>query len=213
MKNIFPSLVLLDSLQITFIVIVSVIAGLLLIVLISIPAIKYFRKKKYRELSYLKIKDVVLNNDYYLINNFRFKIDDKKTVLIDHIIGGEKYFYIISDYYYGRGSLTGRVEDQSLIFENSKGKKSYTDNPVLENKKLLSRLSNVTGIEPSLMVGLVLVNNSCPVSIQSNSKQFYIIQKKQLAPLIKAIESRNISEINANELAYAFKILDELNIK
>jgi len=157
MENNISSYILLDSMQITFIVALSVIVGLLLIVLISIPIIRHYRKKNYRELSYLSIKDVVYNNDFYLINNFRFKIDDKKTVLIDHIIGGNKYFYVISDYYYGHGSLTGKIEDASLIYENKKGKKQYTDNPALENKSLLSKLSNVTGIEPSLMVGISLV--------------------------------------------------------
>ena len=120
-------LFLLDSTQITFIVIVSIIGFLLLLTIIAIPVIAYVRKKKYRELSYYKIRDVVLNNDYYLINNFKFKIDDKTSYIVDHIIGGDKYFYIISDYYFGSGSLTGNINDQSLIYTNKKGKKKWKE--------------------------------------------------------------------------------------
>lgn len=206
-------LFLLDSTQITFIFIVSIIGFLLLLTIIAIPVIAYVRKKKYRELSYYKIRDVVLNNDYYLINNFKFKIDDKTSYIVDHIIGGDKYFYIISDYYFGSGSLTGNINDQSLIYTNKKGKKKYTDNPITLNKKLLSKLANVTGIDPSLMIGIVLVNNSCFVNIVSESKQFYAIEKKKLDPLVRAIESRNIAPINEEELASAFKTLQRIKLK
>lgn len=211
--SLFDLFFLLDNTQISFIVIVSIVGGVFLLTIISIPIIGYFRKKKYRELSYFKIRDVVLNNDFYLINNFKFKIDDNTTLIVDHIIGGEKYFYIISDYYFGNGSLTGNINDQSLIYTNKKGKKSYTDNPITLNKKLVSKLSNVTGIDPSLMIGIVLINNSCFVNVLSSSKQFYAIEKKKLDPLIRAIESRNIAPINEDELASAFKTLQKIKLK
>ena len=148
-----------------------------------------------------------------IINNFKFKVDDKTSINVDHIIGGEKYIYIVLDYYYGKGSLYGQINDQSLIYEDRKGIKSYTDNPIERSRKLISKLSNVTGIDPSLMIGIILVNNSCFVNIVSESKQFYAIEKKKLDPLVRAIESRNIAPINEEELASAFKTLQRIKLK
>ena len=61
------------------------------------------------------------------------------------------------------------------------------------------------------MIGIVLVNDDCKVAVQSESKQFYIIQRKRLAALIKAIESRPINNINENQLAKAVQSIAKLN--
>lgn len=58
-------------------------------------------------------------------------------------------------------------------------------------------------VDGSLMIGITLVNNSCHFSLKSNSKQFYIMQLKNLSALIKAIESRDIPSINSKQLDHA----------
>ncbi|MBP5574758.1 MAG: hypothetical protein J6X50_03330 [Bacilli bacterium] len=61
------------------------------------------------------------------------------------------------------------------------------------------------------MIGIVLINDDCKVAVQSDSKQFYIIQRKRFHALIKAIESRPIEAINENQLAKAVQSIAKLN--
>ena len=61
------------------------------------------------------------------------------------------------------------------------------------------------------MIGIVLVNDDCKVAVESDSKQFYIIQRKRLASLIKAIESRPVAEINQAQLQKAVQSIAKQN--
>ena len=161
-------------------------------------------------MTYLGIYRVALDNDFYLINQFVFKIDSTKIASVDHILFGNKYIYILSSKYY-QGDLVGKYQDKSLIFISHRGKKCYTDNPYNQVKYLASKLSSSTGIDASLMIGIILVNDDCKVAVQSESKQFYIIQRKRFGALIKAIESRPVEEINQSQLAKAVQSIAKQN--
>ena len=61
--------------------------------------------------------------------------------------------------------------------------------------------------------GLVMVNDNCRVAIQSDSKQFYVIQKKRFEALIHAIEARPLGKMNEKRLYEAVHVIDKLNEK
>ena len=147
-----------------------------------------------------------MDKDYFLLNNFLFKIDDNHTALIDHILCGEKYIYLINSYHYD-GSLKGEIFDQSLVYSPKKGPKKYTKNHMLGMRKLLERLSMVTNLDQDLFIGIVLVNDEVNLSISDESKVYYMIQRNRLSALIKAIESRNIPMIDQKQLEEAINAL------
>ena len=197
--------------QLIFVIAVPIIVILVVIFVLVIPIRKSHIKNKYDDYYYRTIHKIVVNEDYYLINRFLFKIDDSHVGTIDHIIFGEKYIYIISAEYYD-GDITGKQFDKSLILvPHKKGKKRYIVNPFLESKNLLERLSMNTDIDSDLMIGIVLVNNDVSINIMNESKQYYAIQINKLASLIKAIESRDIPTINEQQLDRAVKVFDKLN--
>ena len=200
----------LTNIQLAFVIIVPIILVLFLGVCIYFPVSRFYRKKNFQIHYYKRIYRVALDNDYYLINQFVFKIDSAKVASVDHILFGNKYIYVLSSKYY-QGDLVGKYQDKSLIFISHRGKKCYTDNPYNQVKFLASKLSSSTGIDASLMIGIVLVNDDCKVAVQSDSKQFYIIQRKRFAALIKAIESRPVEEINQNQLAKAVQSIAKQN--
>ena len=200
----------LNNLQLAFFIVVPIVLLLFVAFCLYFPIVHAYRKKHFQIHFYKKVYRVALNNDYYLINQFVFKVDSSKNATVDHILFGEKYIYVIISKYY-QGDLIGKYSDKSLIFISHKGKKCYTDNPYNEVKFLTSKLSSSTGIDASLMVGLVLINDGCKVEVQSESKQFYIIQRKRFAPLIKAIESRPIEKINEAQLSKAVQSIAKLN--
>lgn len=200
----------LNIYQLIFVIAVPIVVLIVAFFLIFLPLRKRSYRKNYDEYYYKTIHRIVTDEDYYLINRFIYKIDDTKTGTIDHIIFGEKYFYLISSKYY-EGDITGKQFDKSLILIDNHGKKFYVDNPFLESKLLLERLSLNTEVDTSLMIGIVIVNKRVNINVENESKQYYAIQINKLPQLIKAIESRPIPNINEQQLARAVKVFDKLN--
>ena len=200
----------LTNMQLAFVIIVPAVLFIFLVVCLYFPISRAYRRKHFQIHYYKKVYRVALDNDYFLINQFVFKIDNSKVACVDHILFGGKYIYVIASKYF-QGDLVGKYNDKSLIFISHKGKKCYTDNPFNQVKTLASKLSSSTGVDASLMIGIVLVNDDCKVAVQSESKQFYIIQRKRFDALIKAIESRPVGEINQQQLAKAVQSIAKQN--
>ncbi len=200
----------LKGIQLAFVIIVPIIVFLFLVVCLYFPISGAYRRKFFQIHFYKLVYRVALDNDYYLINQYVFKVDSSKNATVDHILFGNKYIYTIISKFY-QGDLIGKYADKSLIFISHKGKKCYTDNPYNEAKYLTSKLSSSTGIDASLMIGIVLINDDCKVAVQSESKQFYIIQRKRFPALIKAIESRPVESINQAQLEKAVQSIAKQN--
>lgn len=200
----------LNAGQIAFIIIVPVVVLLIVFLAIYFPLRNKKMKTDYKYFYYKRLYKLAMDKDYYLINNFLFKIDDAHVGRIDHILFGDKYIYIINDIYYD-GDIEGKENDQSIILINRNGKKNYEDNPILNNRKIANKLSLITGINPSLIIGICMINDNCRCSVQNSSKSFYIIQSSNFSKLVKAIESRDIGVINKEQLASAVKAINKLN--
>ena len=206
----FNILIQLNPIQLAFVIIVPIVLLTFMVICLYIPISGAYRRKNFQIHFYKMVYRVALDNDFYLINQFVFKVDSSKNATVDHILFGDKYIYVIISKYY-QGDLIGKYLDKSLIFISHKGKKCYTDNPYNESKFLTSKLSSSTGIDASLMIGIVLINDDCKVAVQSESKQFYIIQRKRFPALIKAIESRPVERINETQLSKAVQSIAKLN--
>ena len=202
----------LNTLQIIFLILVPIAVVALVVCFLVIPLNKSHIKKNFKEYCYKAIYRIAFDEDYYLINDYMFRIEPSKVAKIDHILFGNKYIYVIIDTYY-EGDLTGKESDNSLILVNNKGQKFYTANQYLLVKSLIKALSGQTGIEENMFIGIVVVNNNCKLGIDTNSKQYYIIQRNKAKKLVKAIESRNVGNINAQQIEAAVKAIDKSNRK
>jgi hypothetical protein len=196
--------------QLLYIILVPMVVLGGLFCLIFFPIRKRVIRKKYVEHYYREIYKIAQQNDYYLINDFVFKIDDASLLTIDHVLFANKYVYLISDFYYD-GDIVGKAGDKSLVCLSKKDKKHYIDNPMLFNKHVLNRLCMMTNLDPSIMIGVSLVNDDIRVEIDSDSKDFYLIQRNKLASLVKAIESRPISNLNAQSLENLVQSINKMN--
>ena len=209
---IISNMVLLDlnTLQIIFLIAAPIAVVVLVVFFIVIPINRKREKNSFKEYCYKAIYKIAFDEDYYLINNFSYRVDSSKIAKIDHVLFGNKYIYLIIDVYY-EGDLTGKESDQSLILINNKGKKFYTENQYSVSKALVKSLVDSTGIDQNLLIGVVVVNNKCKIGIETSNKQYYIIQKNRLKKLIRAIESRDVGNINAKQLDSLVKEFDKLN--
>ena len=209
MQNI-KLLLTLTNIQWAFVIIVPIVVILFLAIVLYFPISASYRRKRFQIRFYKRVYKVALESDYYLINQFYFKVDSNKLAKVDHVLFGEKYIYVILSKYY-EGDLVGKSTDKSLIFISHKGKKCYTDNPIIQSKSLTSKLSSSTGLDASMLIGIILINDDCKVEVQSESKQFYIIQRRKFPALIKAIESRPVEKINEAQLAKAVQAIAKDN--
>ncbi len=202
----------LNYLQIIFLIAAPVVLILIVVIFIVIPVNKRHIKKNFKDYCYKAIYKIAFDEDYYLVNNFYFRVDSTKVAKIDHMLFGNKYIYAIIDVYY-EGNLTGKENDKSLILVNNKFQRFYTENQYDVSKKLVDCLVRSTGLDEGLFIGVVVVNNECKLSIETNNKQYYIIQRNKLKKLVRAIESRNVGKINAAQLESLVKGIDKLNRK
>ena len=205
-------ILLSTPLIITFIILAVILLGVIIFIFLVNPIRKIYTKKHFNKVVYKKVYKIAQYKDFYLINNFTFTLDNVQNIVVDHILFGEKYIYVIMDKYY-EGNISGKQADNSCIFVAKNGSKSYTDNPLLVIKKLLTLLCSVTGLPSELMVGLCITNNDCAIRIQSDSKQFYAANLKELSHLVKLVESRNVENINEEKLQEAVLIIDKINKK
>ena len=200
----------LNILQIAFLIAVPVVVIALVVFFIVIPVSKKKHKTQFKKYCYKTVYKIAFDEDYYLINTFKFRVDSSKVATIDHILFGNKYIYILIDVYYD-GDLIGKESDKSLILIDKHNKKYYTENQYQVTKTLVNYISMTTGIAEDMFIGIVVVNNGCKIGIESNNKQHYIIQRNKLKKLVKAIESRDVGNINAAQLESAVKAIDKLN--
>ena len=196
--------------QIAFLIIVPIIIGVVVFLLIYFPLKRKKAKTNFKYFYYKYIYKIAMDKDYYLINDFLFRIDKSHVARIDHILFGDKYIYIITDSYFD-GDIDGKEDDTSIIRVERNGKKYYEDNPMLVSKKLVNKLSLVTGIDQSLLIGVCMINKDCSCGVVTTGKSFYIVQCNRFKQLVKAIESRPIERINQEQLASAVKAIDKLN--
>ena len=204
-------MILLSAPQIAFIVASIIVLVVIVFLLIFLPAFKKYKKKNYREYYYQEIKSLAFNEDYYLINDFKFKIGNNTVGTIDHILFADKYIYLIISEHFS-GDLMGKLFDESLIVVE-KGSKKYVANPVNDIKLLLERLVIKTEQDPGLFIGIVLVNDDINISVTNENKIYYIIQRKKFKKLIEAIESRDIPTLNEKDLDLAVKAFDNINLR
>ena len=177
--------------------------------LISNPIHNIVYRKTFRYRDYKKLMKYVEKKDYRLINNFCFNIDENTTGHFDHVVFGSKYIYLVTDKYWRMG-VYGKPKDQSWIFFKDEKKRMYIDNPLEKNELRKEKLSLVTGIDKSLFVVIVVVNNDCVVDEDVLlNEQNIITKEKNLIKRIESFENQNIASINDDQLQNVVYMFDK----
>ena len=193
-----------------FIAFAAVFALLFLFLFFRRPFRRWKAKRNITKAYYPKVYKTALHGDYYLINDFN-RGEGPSKIHIDHIVGGNKFIYVISDYYFD-GAISGMGEDASWVYYSRRGRKTAIQNPLAANRYALNRLSTISGINSSFMVGIVLVNEECFVSRQDKpgDGESRIISLSGLERLIEEYEGKDVTSFVAKELWQAIHDLHEL---
>ena len=204
----------MDFWQWLLIVFASVIT-LVLIVFLYAPLRRIYYEKNLVKIYYKNVKKIAYYKDFYLINQLILNVDDNQQIHIDHLLFADKYIYVIFDRFYP-GKLSGKPEDESLLFAFGHGRKQrlpvVVDNPLKQNRTRIAKLSLLTGLDLDLFISVVLVNDDGDfLDIKNEKKMDYIVQRKYFYKLIDNIEKRPLSPINPRQLQEAVQSIARLN--
>lgn len=193
------------------------LAVLLVLVVLTIIFLPSFLRKRlanhYVEIYGKRIYRYALHNDLYLINVLELKGNDDQIIKIDHLLFGNKYIYIIKDYYIP-GTIEAKENDQSFIYTTygKNPKKYYIDNMLIKNDELAKKVSSNLGLNRSLFIPISIVDNDADfLDFHPTIKDNYITHIGGFTKLIDSIEARNVAPLNDEQLKYAVKDVNRLN--
>ena len=190
---------------------VLVLFGILFLLLYS-PIKRFLMKTHTVRMYYHRIKRVVEDRDFLLINDFENKTAAQEPFHIDHLIIGNKFFYAIRDRYYD-GALAAKETDNSWVFYHGRQSKLIA-NPMLRNELRVEKLCLLSRIQEQEIISIVLINDDCMItSIESSNPNSFIVSLKQLPALIDIIEAREgVQPIDAKSAEIIARDFAELNL-
>ena len=142
---------------------ISLAILLILVILFIIFFPKLYRKRlknNYVPVYGKRVYRYALHNDLYLINRLELKSNDDQILKIDHLLFGNKYIYVISDYYLP-GKIEAKQNDKSFLYTSyiKDSKTVYIDNLLLRGKTLTKKVALNLGLNPSLFISIALMDN------------------------------------------------------
>ncbi|MCR5348170.1 MAG: NERD domain-containing protein [Bacilli bacterium] len=192
-----------------FIVLAVAVGSALLFWLLYSPIKRFMYQHHTVRMYYRKVRQVALDNDFYLINAFANRTADLEEFHIDHILIGNKYFYCIRDRYYD-GAIAAKEDDPSWVFYKHGAR--YITNPMTLNKLRIQRLSLMSSIDEKLFVSIVLINDDCFYTpFQPATDSSYLSSLKDLPKLIEDLEARDVDPLDPHAIAMAARDFAELN--
>ena len=183
-----------------------VFGGILFWFLFPLVRKKLF-SSRYKRFYYDYVNHVVKYNDFYLINNLAFDVGDAQTLNIDHLIGGDKYIYVIIDYYGDGGIRIEPLKPISYVYKKD-DKKFEIANPLQVVAHSMNKLSSLSGISSEFLVGIVLLNDDCNVvSVENSSSPVNIVRLRELSKFIENYEKRPVKPFVSRQLWQAIQDL------
>ncbi len=165
------------------------------------PIKKKIMKKNVKKFFYKKVIKVANYGDYYLINEVVIRPENANSPSIDHLLIGNKYFYLIYDYCFD-GAVDASFEDEYWTYHKAKGNKVKIENPLKVSDEISQYFALTNSIDPSYMVTIVLINDDCFISqLQNEETKLNLITLSKLEKLIDSYENQDIGDFDAKALA------------
>ncbi|MCF0117842.1 MAG: NERD domain-containing protein [Bacilli bacterium] len=153
-----------------------------------------------------KIFQIARKYDYMVFHNFQFDVGERHAV-IDHILFGDKFIYLIVDKYYNDG-LSGNLNDNKWFYY-SKRKMTYVldKNPMRTNAVRTEKFSLITQIDREFLISVVAVNDDAILDDIQGDDNNHICHISDLESLIRKMESRDMDPLDE---AQAQQVIQEL---
>jgi len=193
------------ELKLTIYIVAAIfVGGALLLWFFYRPINKLRRRNSPVAFFYEKVSTVVNYGDFYLLNNVSLDLDTGEKAIIDHIIGGDKYIYVILDRYF-EGTVKGNASDHYWVYYMEslfgKRKKKEIPNPIKRVENLIDIIALQNIIQKDMFIGIVLVNDDCFISNYENkSERIKLIPVSKLEKVINAYEKEDVDPFSEKKL-------------
>ena len=177
------------------------------------PRVKHrLSQENYKRFDYDVIAHLVKNNDYYLINSFTFETGSTPLV-IDHLIGGDKYLYVVIDYFIpGTLEVDPRLK-YAMVYRKGNEKLEMLS-PYEMVRAAIERLSTLSGIPSEYIVGIALINEDAVVLGNIHpSTDLYLSTPHQIGKIIRSYEKRDIKPFVSSQLWQAIQDLHAIKAR
>ena len=117
----------------------------------------YIKNTKNKKLD-RRIRKYAKNKDFLILNNVFLPVDDTKAIIVDNLLFGNKYIYVISQKHW-EGTLKGFEYDPKWLLI-TKTITKYVDNPLIGNRFKVSTLMNfLNETDDENIVNIVTIND------------------------------------------------------
>lgn len=185
------------------ILVAAIILVIFLIVLLIIKLkskSKYYVKNPKNKSLDKKIRKYAMDRDFLFLSDVFLPVNNEKAVIIDNIIFGNKYIYVISQKHW-EGTLKGFEYDTKWMV-TYKNQTNYVDNPLISNRYKVHVLMNFLGEkEEETIVNIIAIND------HTNFEEFNVpalesvVKMKKLFKTIDDFErSSTLNDIKEEEI-------------
>lgn len=202
--------------ELIFWVVVSILVIILVVLLVLKIKSKdkhyYGKNPKNRKLD-KKIKKYARDRDFLFLTDVFLPVDNNKAILIDDIILGNKYIYVISQKHWD-GYVKGFEYDTKWLL-SAKIRTVYVDNPLIGNRyKVQTLMKFLKERNDENIVNIVSLSNKAKLNTIQTQPLENVVQMKHLFKLIDDYEKNSpFNDIKEEELERIALQLHEESIR
>ena len=202
--------------KLIFWVVVSILVVILVVLLVLKIKSKdkhyYGKNPKNRKLD-KKIKKYARDRDFLFLTDVFLPVDNNKAILIDDIILGNKYIYVISQKHWD-GYVKGFEYDTKWLL-SAKIRTVYVDNPLIGNRyKVQTLMKFLKERNDENIVNIVSLSNKAKLNTIQTQPLENVVKMKNLFKLIDDYEKNSpFNDIKEEELERIALQLHEESIR
>ena len=178
---------------------VVVISSLIVIKSKSNQQTNYNKNPKNKYLD-RKIRKFANDRDFLFLSDVFLPVKDNKAIIIDNIIFGNKYIYVISQKHWD-GHLKGYEYDTKWMI-TSKSQTKYVDNPLINNRfKVQTLLNFLKEKDENTIINIIAINDHTKFNDFQVQPLENVIKMSKLFKLIDDYEkSSPLNDIKEDEI-------------
>ena len=170
--------------------------------------------KKYNAFCAKKIRTISSKNGYQFLSNLKLSFFNGEELGINHVIFGKKYIYILTNFLFN-GDIKGTSDNNSWILNKRRNEGcEYIDNISKQLSEKRGVFSAKITANPELIIPIAIINNDCEIKVEGiNNNSTFVVHYSSLKRLIKKLESRDIPDLDNEQVENVYQNLRNENGK
>ena len=168
--------------------------------------------ESFKRLATRKVRNIARRHKLLAIENLNILNYKREHLGIDHVIFGNKYVYIITDYML-KGFVSGEVNDNSWVYFNKlKKKNQYLDNLSYVSDKNIQDFAGILGISSDPIISICLIPNECDISVNGyKDSNKMIVHYAALNKVVSSLERQQIGSFKQEQIYEQYEKIKSRN--